>query len=144
MINQLISDQFEQQFAIEGVTLDNMEQVYNPFFSKQSPSISETRHRLIQLGMDVGFADRLAHKYLQKISENAHICTVMDLFCDPKSKMALHRPDLSIKDLPLNYTAVKPTIFNRKQFSTEKFGHHSSLTPVSIRMFGSKNKAEHN
>lgn len=65
MINFEIERHFSENYAISGVNLDNMEQVYNPLFSGYPSQITETRTRLVQRGMDVGFADRLALKYLK-------------------------------------------------------------------------------
>lgn len=46
-INSLIQNHFEEHYGIEGITYDNIEQVYNPKISGIS-TIAETREYLIQ------------------------------------------------------------------------------------------------
>ena len=46
-INSLIQNHFEEHYGIEGITYDNIEQVYNPKISGIS-TVAETREYLIQ------------------------------------------------------------------------------------------------
>lgn len=39
--------------------------------------------------MSDALAEKLLHRYLDKISENAHICSLIDLFSKSESKLAL-------------------------------------------------------
>jgi len=63
------------------VTLDNIEQVYNPVYTGIA-SMSETRTFLIQKGMTEELADTLAKRYLNRLenSQTVSIVSIMDLF----------------------------------------------------------------
>ena len=69
-----------QRFGLKGVTLDNLEQVYNPLVSGFA-NMAETRAFLIKRGgMTSQLADNLAKRYINKVEQEGTVFSVMDLF----------------------------------------------------------------
>lgn len=80
-----------ERFGIKGVSLDNLEQIYNPLNSGFG-SLHATRTHLIQRGMTSDLADSLAKRYLNRLEQSSttHIVSLMDLFNSSTSATALN------------------------------------------------------
>lgn len=78
------------RFGIKGVTLDNLEQVYNPLISGFG-TMQAARTHLIKKGMTSELADTLAKRYIAKLEqEGSQIYSVMDFFNSAASSDALN------------------------------------------------------
>jgi hypothetical protein len=78
-----------QRFGIKGVSLDNIEQVYNPLISGIS-SMHATRTFLISKGMTNELADNLARRYINKLESSGQIFSIMDFFNTASNATALN------------------------------------------------------
>lgn len=96
-VNRLIKSQFAlneevakimlTRFGLPKLTLDNIEEVYNPQVSGHG-SMAETRAFLLQRGMNAELADLLARRYINKLESSSKIYTVMDFFDSHKDASA--------------------------------------------------------
>lgn len=66
VMNEATQQIFLKRYGIAGVTLDEMEQVYNPIVSGIG-SMQETREFLVSRGMSTAQADHLARQYIQRL-----------------------------------------------------------------------------
>lgn len=80
-LNEESSRTMMERFGFKGISLDNIEDVFNPTFSGIG-SMSATRTHLIQRGMSEELADKLALRYIQKVESatNVKIFSLMELF----------------------------------------------------------------
>ena len=80
-----------ERFGIRGVSLDNLEQLYNPMHSGFT-SLHATRTHLIKNGMTDDLADNLAKRYINRLESaaNGHICSIMDFFNSKASAESLN------------------------------------------------------
>jgi hypothetical protein len=62
-LNELTSSIFLDRFGLAGITLDRLDQVYNPMVTGYG-SLEETRRFLISKSMTAAFADKLAETYI--------------------------------------------------------------------------------
>lgn len=99
-INDLIENHFEEHYGIEGITYDNIEQVYNPKISGIQ-TLAETRDYLIQHGMTDSLTEQLLQQYLRKVTESSQIFSLLDLFSCSKAKAAINKAP--IEDICINY-----------------------------------------
>ena len=84
-LNEEASRAIMERFGFKGISLDNIEDVFNPSISGIG-NMQATRSYLIQRGMTEQLVDKLARRYIQKVeaSANVKIFSLMDLF-DSKS-----------------------------------------------------------
>ena len=73
------------RYGVQGVSLTNLEELYNPMFTGIF-SMQDNRRNLIKHGMTAQFADQLAKRYIDKftphelLGDKGLICSIMDLF----------------------------------------------------------------
>ena len=89
MANHQISETFERQFGIKGITFDNMEQVYNQHVSG-IPTVLKTRQYLIEHGMSDTLAKKLMDRYLSKVESFCDMYSLMDLLTNADARKALN------------------------------------------------------
>ena len=92
---------FREGYGIDGVTIDNMDMVYDPLVSGIG-SLSRRKQQLVSQGMTLEAADNLLQKYLNKKAQSGSIVSLMDLFSSQKAKTVLNNADLS-EDVCLNF-----------------------------------------
>lgn len=84
-IRQYSAKVIYDRYAVSGVNITNLEELYNPMFTGIFDML-DNRQNLIKHGMTAQFADQLAKRYIDKftphevLGENGHICSIMDLF----------------------------------------------------------------
>ena len=104
-INELVGKIFRERYGINGLSYDNIEQVFNPMNSG-IPTMGATRDHLVAHGMNPDLADQLSQRYLNRLyrENDYHVCTLMDLFksAETDSKRAISRRDLALSDIHLN------------------------------------------
>lgn len=88
-INEEVARIMMHRFGLQKLTLDNIEEVYNPLVSGQG-NMAETRAYLIQRGMNAELADTLAKRYLNKLETQGQIFSLMDLFESSKNATPLN------------------------------------------------------
>ena len=108
-MNEMIGDMFRNGYGLNGITYNNIEQVYNPLVSGVG-SLHKQKQKLVSQGMPLALADHLCRKYLSEVSESSNVFALMDLFTSKEAKRALHRADTQIRDICLNFQTVDPTI----------------------------------
>ena len=93
----------KENYGFEGISFDNIEQLFNPKFTKIG-SIQETVDYLVQRGMSYSLAKKLLQQYLNKIEASSNIYDLIDLFTDSRAKAAINNagPD----DVILNYNSA--------------------------------------
>lgn len=105
-LNEEASRAILERFGFKGVTLDNIEDVFNPSVSGIG-SMQATRTYLIQRGMSEELVDKLARRYIQKVesSANVKIFSLMDLFDSKNEALTalLALPTMSHSGLHLSY-----------------------------------------
>ena len=74
------------RFGLSDLSLDNIEQVFNPLVTGFT-SMAEARAHLIKRGMTAELADTLARKY---INNQTQVYTVMDFFEGAKDSTAIN------------------------------------------------------
>jgi hypothetical protein len=94
-----------ERFGVKGVSLDNIEQLYNPHYSGIA-SMQATRTYLIKRGMTKDLADILAKRYINRLeTSGGSIHSVMDFFSSTTSNASalneLLKSDLG--NVALNY-----------------------------------------
>ena len=82
LLDELVGQAFRENFGIEGVSYENIEDVYDPLLSGFG-SLHQTHDFLLSQGMKAETSKMLCRKYLNKLaSKDNHQCTLMDLFQD--------------------------------------------------------------
>jgi len=97
---------FFEQYEIKGISIDNIEDVYNTRLTGLG-DMTQTRDHLISKGMSGSFADYLARRYINKVERDSDIYSIMDFFDHRKNAdaaKALH--DTSMPDMTLNYKTL--------------------------------------
>ena len=64
-LNEIVADMFREGYGIDGVTIDNMDMVYDPLVSGIG-SLSRRKQQLVSQGMTLAAADNLLQRYLNK------------------------------------------------------------------------------
>lgn len=78
------------RFGVKGVSLDNLEQVYNPLVSGFG-TMQAARAHLIKKGMTAELADKLAQRYISKLEqEGSQVYSLMDFFNGKASADAIN------------------------------------------------------
>jgi len=90
VVNSEIETLIETAYGFRGINFDNVEQVYNAYYTG-IPTVSETRNYLTEKGMSDSLATSLMHRYLTNVRAECEFYTLVDLFSDSKAKRALHR-----------------------------------------------------
>lgn len=67
-IDEKISQSFMMRFGFDGITFENMEQVYSPLIAGKG-DMAQIRKHLISNGMTTSFADILAAKYIKSLED---------------------------------------------------------------------------
>ena len=98
----MIGDIFRDGHGIDGITLDNLEMIYDPLVSGVG-SVFKRKQQLVSQGMALATAEDLLTRYLNKQAESSTVVTLMDLFSSRKAKSALNNPRTSLKDVCLNF-----------------------------------------
>lgn len=80
--------------------------------------------------MSVNLADELCQKYLNQLVREGQVFSLMDFFSDPKAKKALHRSDLQLEEVALNYQTRRPTSKSIREGVAEMLGS-DRMRPVS-------------
>jgi hypothetical protein len=130
-MNELAGQIIREGCGVENVTWDNMEQVYNPINSGVA-SLAKQRVKLISQGMSVKMADDLCQQYLNQLVREGEVYSMMDFFTDAKAKLALHRKDLTIDEVALNYQSRRPFSKSIKDGVAEIMGSQK-LAPIKPR-----------
>lgn len=102
-LNEKMEQIFFEQYGIKGITIDNIEDVYDSRVTGLG-DMMQTRDHLISKGMSGSFADYLARRYIKKVERESDIYTIMDFFDHRKNadaSQALH--STSFEDMRLNY-----------------------------------------
>ena len=66
-MNEMIGDMFRNVYGLNGITYNNIEQVYNPLVSGVG-SLNKQKQKLVSQGMPLAQADYLRRKYLSEVS----------------------------------------------------------------------------
>ena len=127
-LNEIVGDMFREGYGIDGVTIDNMDMVYDPLVSGIG-SLSRRKQQLVSQGMTLAAADNLLQRYLNKKAQSGSIVSLMDLFSSQKAKTALNNADLS-KDVCLNFQSQMPSIPLYGQSQAEDLISATRLKPI--------------
>ena len=65
-------------------------------------TVQATKDYLTSKGFPNHLADKLFDLYLERLAKTSHVCSLMDLFTDAKSKSALDAT-IEMKEIYLNY-----------------------------------------
>ena len=71
ILNQSIGDIFREGYGIDGITYDNVEEVYNPLRTGFG-SLYETHHYLLSMGMKADMSQTLCRRYLNKLASKEY------------------------------------------------------------------------
>ena len=116
-----------ESYGIAGVSIDNIEQVFNPYVSGVA-QLAEQRQRLVSAGMSVELADSLLKQYLNKVTREGNVFSLIDFFVNREAKEALHSPHLAMKDVCLNFATSRP------QYATVRQAVSAATVSSATRM----------
>lgn len=93
-------------YEIEGINYSTMDTIFDDKVSGIG-GLAEVKAHLIKNGISSHLVDKLESRYLRRISTDAHVCTIMELFQDPKSKAKFFETPL--ERIHLNYATRRVT-----------------------------------
>jgi hypothetical protein len=95
-----------QAYGGKGINYSTMDTIFDDKVSGIG-GIAETKTHLIKTGMSPALVEKLESRYLKRIGTDAHVCSMMQLFQDSKSKAKFHGAPLQY--IHLNFAARKVT-----------------------------------
>lgn len=110
LLDELVCQAFRKNFGIDGISYENIEDVYDPLHTGFG-SLQKIHEYLLSMGMNPETSRMLCRKYLNKLaSKDNHQCTLMDLFTNQESKNALHRYGTDLRTVFLNFQSSDPKL----------------------------------
>ena len=108
-VSGLVSKIGSEDFNVQSLDWDRMEQIYNPYISGVN-LIDDQMSKLVAKGMSVDLAETLARDYLNSVAQRSNTFTLMDLYSSNKAKRALHHPDTDMDQICFNFQSRMPRI----------------------------------